>query len=263
MASYNTASGRQATRPDDKSAFCPEYHLSGTRKPLLSGPIWGESPRRRGQIVRRVCEALGAAYGTPRLGNPKRPVDDLVYIMLSNKTAPRTAARVYSRMKQRFPSWQHLLDVRPSALRSLLRPAGLSRVKSTQLRRAVQKIVSDFGRCSLHDLASRPVEDAEAYLTSLPGVSLKVAKCVVMYTLGAHVLPVDAHVHRVAGRLGWTARKRADQCHEELELLVPPHRRFGLHVGCVSHGRKVCRPARPLCEMCCIRAYCRYTQADG
>lgn len=237
--------------------------MRGARKPVLSGPIWAESARRRAQVVRRVCEALGAAYGTPRLGNPRKPLDDLVYIILSNKTAPHTAARVYSRMKQRFPSWQGLLRVRPSALRSLLKPAGLSRVKSTQLRGAMRKIDCDLGRCSLHDLGSWPVGDAEAYLTSLPGVSLKVAKCVVMFTLEGQVLPVDAHVHRIAGRLGWTMRKRADQCHEELELLVPPHRRFGLHVGCVSHGRRVCRPARPLCEMCCIRAYCAYTKPNG
>ncbi len=32
-----------------------------------------------------------------------------------------------------------------------------------------------------------------------------------MYTLNAQVLPVDVHVHRVAGRLGWTKRKRADR----------------------------------------------------
>lgn len=43
------------------------------------------------------------------------------------------------------------------------------------------------------------------------GVSLKVAKCVMMYALGAEVLPVDCQFHRVTKRLG------------ELEAMVLPN----------------------------------------
>jgi endonuclease-3 len=81
---------------------------------------------------------------------------------------------------------------------------------------------------------------------------------VAMYTMGAKVLPVDAHVHRVATRLGWTARKRADQCHEELEFVVPPNWRYVFHVGCVLHGRSICRPKQPRCLKCCVNRYCEY-----
>ena len=90
----------------------------------------------------------------------------------------------------------------------------------------------------------------------LDGVSEKVAKCVMMYTLGFDVLPVDVHVHRVATRLEWTNRKRADQCHEELEALVKPRYRFAFHVDCICHGRAVCRPKNPRCNDCVIRRYC-------
>lgn len=232
-------------------------------KVVLSGTIWREPPRRRGQAVRRVCEWLLATYGLPRLGNPKRPLDDLIYIILSNKTSPATAKRAFIAMKRRFTPWDAMLRARASTVRSLLKPAGLSEVKSSQLRRALRKIARDFGRCSLNRLAKWPADDAQEYLTSLPGVSEKVAKCVMIYTLGAQVLPVDAHVHRVAGRLGWTARKRADQCHAELEALVPSARRHGFHVGCVLHGREVCRPTNPQCRCCCICRYCRYNQNHG
>lgn len=227
-----------------------------------SGPIWRYSPRRRAQIVRRVCEALEGEYGCPRLGNPCRPVDDLVYIILSNKTTPATATEVYRSLKRRFPSWEHLLDARADTVRRLLRPAGLSAVKTRQIRAALRQVRRDFGAVSLAKLQGRSSPEAEEYLVSLPGVSHKVAKCVLMYTMGAAVLPVDAHVHRIATRLGWTARKRADQCHSELQALVAEHHRHAFHVGCVVHGRAVCRPTDPGCGTCCIQRHCKYPEPN-
>jgi len=223
-----------------------------------TGKIWNLSAACRSQIVRRVCETMGREYGRRRFGNPKNPIDDLVYIVLSNKTGPEVARQAFRELKHRFASWDRLLDVRLSEVRRLLRPAGLSDIKSRQLRGALRKIRGDFGRCSLSPLKSLTAKQAEAYLISLQGVSEKVAKCVMMYTLDFEVLPVDAHVHRIAGRLGWTMRKRADQCHQELEALVKPHYRFGFHVGCIAHGRTICRPKEPQCESCVIRRSCMY-----
>ena len=205
-----------------------------------------------------VCGALEDAYGASRLGNPKQSVDDLVYVIASNKTTPRMARATYRRLKEKYRTWDEVLASPFRLLLSILKPAGLSRVKGGQLRAALRKIKGDFGRCDLRPLRRKPELEVYAYLTGLPGVSDKVAKCIMMYTMDAKVLPVDAHVHRVATRLGWTARKRADQCHEELESVVPPEWRYAFHVGCVLHGREICRPENPACDRCCINRYCEY-----
>lgn len=220
--------------------------------------IWNVSPRHRAQSIRRVCEAIELEYGRPRFSNPESPIDDLVYIVLSNKTAPETTKKTFRKLKLRFPEWDEMIDARLSQVRRLLKPAGLADVKSRQLRSALRKIRQDFGRCSLQRLKRFSEAEAQEYLTSLAGVSEKVAKCVMLYTLNFDVLPVDAHVHRVASRLGWTARKRADQCHVELESLVKPRYRFAFHVGCIAHGRSICRPIQPNCERCVIQQYCNY-----
>lgn len=211
----------------------------------------------RNGTVEGVCRALEAKYGRPRLGNPRNPVDDLVYIILSNKTMPATASKVYRELRSRFITWTDFLRVPARTIRGILRPAGLSVVKTSQLRRSLRKIRRDFGGLDLAVLRSWSTSEAEEYLLSLPGVSKKVAKCVIMYTMRGHVLPVDAHVHRIARRLGWTRKRRADQCHEELEAIVPAAARYALHVDCVVHGRLVCRPANPACSDCCIRQYCK------
>ena len=223
-----------------------------------SGAIWQKPCRVRCRTVQNVCETLKRSYGTPRLGNPTDPLDDLVFVILSNKTGPRTARRTYKALIERFRKWEHLLTEPISEVRRLLKPAGLSSVKSRQLRAAIRSIKNRFGSCDLKALRGKSEREIEMFLVSLPGVSEKVAKCVMMYTLGAKVLPVDVHVHRVAGRLGWTSRKRADQCHEELESLVPPQSRYAFHIDCVLHGRRVCRPHEPLCRDCCINSSCEY-----
>jgi len=223
-----------------------------------TGAIWEKSRRSRAQTVRRVCEALERTYGRPRFGNPEEPLDDLVYIMLSNRTLPEMAQQVYARIQKEFKTWDDVIASPDYLLASIIQSAGLYRIKSTYIRAALEKVRADFGYCDLNYLKDKPVADIQEYLISLPGVSLKVAKCIMMYTMGASVLPVDGHVYRVTQRLGWTRRNRADQCHKELEALVPPKRRFAFHVDCIAHGRTTCRPTNHLCERCPVSNHCLY-----
>ena len=240
----------------------PEKHSTPvTRLPTpfkRTGAIWRIPVPKRALSISRVCSILTRTYGTPRFGNPSDPLDDLIYITLSNKTNPTTARRTYERIRKRFRKWSEILTVPITVLCSLLRPAGLSLVKSRHIRAALRAIERRFGRCDLTPLKQWRPAEAECFLVGLPGVSKKVAKCVMMYTLAMRVLPVDSHVHRVAVRLGWTNRKRADQCHEELEALVPPALRNSFHVCCIAHGRKLCRPSKPLCHLCGIKRYCAF-----
>jgi endonuclease III len=223
-----------------------------------TGVIWRKSPAIRVREVASVCTALSNAYGTPRFGNPTDPLDDLIFIILSNKTGPAAARKTYRDLRRRFPRWDNILSAPLSTLESILKPAGLSAVKSRQIRAALYRIKKEFGRCNLNALKRTSADDAEDFLVGLPGASEKVAKCVMMYTLHLGVLPVDTHVHRISSRLGWTARRRADQCHAELEALVLPALRRNFHVACIAHGRKVCRPRSPQCHDCCINRYCEF-----
>ena len=222
-----------------------------------TGSIWKKLPKARAQIVRRVCKRLEAEYGRPRLGNPAKPLDDLIFILISNRTSPHLTEQTYQQLKKNFPNWENVLESSPSKLRAVLKPAGLSRKKSQQIRSLLRKVKADFGKCSLNTLARWQDDQIHEYLTELSGVSDKVAKCVMLYTLSSDVLPVDVHVYRVSKRLGWTARNRAAQAHEELETLISPSRRFAFHVDCIAHGRSICR-SKPDCQRCPVRKDCEY-----
>lgn len=231
---------------------------SSRRYPELTGTIWRKPIKTRSRTIHRVCVALERLYGLPRLGNPEDPLDDLIFIILSSRTSPAAASATYEVLKREFPTWEQVLQHSPARLRKLLDPIGLSHKRSHQIRSALRRINRDMGSCDLSALRQYDDESIHSYLVSLPGVSDKTAKCVMMYTLGREVLPVDTHVHRVSRRLGWVDRKRADQCHKELEALVPPRLRYVFHITCIAHGRAICRAQRPSCERCAIRRDCEF-----
>jgi endonuclease III len=83
--------------------------------------------------------------------------------------------------------------------------------------------------------------EAETVLTNLPGVGVKTAKCVLMYSLGRALLPVDTHVARVSRRLGLAEVKGDRAFAAAVEGAVPPDCHYDYHVNALQHGREVCR----------------------
>lgn len=223
----------------------------GTTGPRVPSPV----------EVKTVCIRLEAEYSSPRHGNPENPLDDLFYILLSNRTGAVVARRVFRALKRRVGRWDTLGELSQIELRRIISPAGLVGKRRSQMRAIIQRLQKDFGRATLRPLSKWTDAAAEAYLVSLPGVSRKVAKCVMLYGLNRDVLPVDVHVHRVTSRLGWHSHRRADQSHESLERLVPEALRYSFHVNCIAHGRTVCRAGLPSCGVCVIREYCNYFQS--
>jgi endonuclease III len=232
-------------------------YYNGRLRDAPCASIWRKPEERRRRIVDGVSKRLLESFGKPRLGNPKDPVDDLVFLMLSNRTQSRTAKRVFNSLKE-TGTWDVVTRLSPKALEDKIQIAGLAKKRSQQIKMALRRIHVDFGACKLDRLRHWPEAAAQEYLTALPGVSEKVAKCVMMYTLGFDVLPVDAHVFRVSSRLGWTSRCRADQCHADLESLVPRPNRWAFHVNCIVLGRTICTSRIPNCFVCPIKTFCCY-----
>mgnify|MGYP000880158667 CR=1 FL=1 len=213
--------------------------------------------------VRGICRALQREYGSPRHGNPDDPLDDLIYIILSTRTQDRRYGETYLQVKCAFPAWDTVTADRLPELEAILTPGGLGRLKARQIESILARLREDFGQTTLVPLHQMSDGEVEQYLTSLWGVSLKVAKCVAMYTLGREVLPVDVHVHRVAGRLGFRVKKRPDTSQAWIEAAVPPELRYGFHVNAIAHGRAICRPRAPRCTVCCVSSWCQYRRESA
>ena len=128
----------------------------------------------------------------------------------------------------------------------------------------VKRLIKSFGRPTLAPLGRMSDKECEDFLTNLPGVGKKVARCVMLYSLDRQVFPVDSHCWRIAGRLGWNGNgcngsRFSDTAIDYLQDLIPPALRFSLHVNMVSHGRRVCMACSPKCHECVISSYCEKT----
>jgi endonuclease III len=206
--------------------------------------------------IASCCELLAKRYANPRHGNKRDPLDELVYIILSTRTGEAVFRGIYRDLKRAFPTWDDVRGRRVAEFHRILAPGGLSSVKAYQLLGIFAALRAEFGRATLAPLRAMADDEAERFLTSLPGVGKKVAKCVLMYSLDRPVLPVDVHTHRVAVRLGLAAKRRPDTSQDLIEAQVPPELRYGFHVNAVAHGRAICLPRRPMCGSCVLRECC-------
>jgi endonuclease III len=207
--------------------------------------------------ARRICAALERRYGSPRLNNKDDPLDELVFILLSQMTAGPSYERVFDRFKGTLGTWEALLSMSSEEVRVLIADAGLSSQKAPRLIAIAKRLHEDFGAVTLSPLQVADDTSAESYLTSLPGVGRKTAKCVMMYAMGREVLPVDTHVMRVATRLGlFPPNVLGGDVHDHLEAVVRPAERYSFHVNAIAHGREICRARVPACKACPVSSSC-------
>jgi endonuclease-3 len=146
-----------------------------------------------------------------------------------------------------------------SRVAEAIRPGGLAQVKAPRIQAILQDVHARHGRTSLDHLVALEDEPIRQYLRSFPGVGPKTAACVLMFNLGRPVLPVDTHVHRVAGRVGLIGPKTTpDAAHEWLQELLDSDQVYPFHVHFIEHGRRICHARRPGCPRCPLRSECDY-----
>lgn len=215
--------------------------------------------------LREITRALELLHGTPDLGNKRDPLDELVYIVLSRKTREDAYQSTYDELKERFPSWEDLVRAPPRDVEAIVQRGGLGKKKTSSLLGAIQRLVDRFGACTLRPAAKWSDEELEEFLTGLPEISRKSAYCIMMYSMGRSVFPVDTHVGRVLQRVGIykdAGFSLDDLDHKQLQSTladaIPPNLRRSLHINLVVHGRDVCKAVAPACNRCELRRFCSY-----
>jgi len=168
----------------------------------------------------------------------------------------------YTKLIAAYPTFVQLADATEEEIAAVIVRGGLSRQKAHTIKAILARLKSDFGSPTLWPLRKMSDAESESYLESLPGVGRKTARCVMMYSLRREVFPVDSNCWRVCRRIGWVRAMRPDKsCSPKdmnrVQAGIPPNLRHSLHVNFVSHGRVTCLPVGPLCDVCCIRQFCR------
>jgi endonuclease-3 len=204
-----------------------------------------------------VVARLGEYHGKPEWRPHGDAMSELVLTLLSQNTSDHNSGRAFSRLLQRYPTWQSMLEAPVGDIEEAIRPGGLAPTKAPRLQAMLAEIKSRTGGFDLRFLEDLPVGQAREWLRTLPAVGPKTAACVLLFGLGKPGLPVDTHVHRVAIRLGLVGEKLTpDKAQELLEALVPPEQHYLFHVLLIRHGRHTCMARAPACERCPLRDRC-------
>lgn len=209
--------------------------------------------------VAQITRLLEREYKSPRHYNKRNPLNELLFILLSLRTDERVYNKVYRAFKHQYPKWFQVYEDTITNIAENIHSGGLALQKAERIKGALNKIMQDFGSLSLKYIKSYDDEEMEKYLISLPGVGLKTARCIMMYSFERDVLPVDTHTYRISQRLGFINGGVAEQrVHKLMDGIIPRELRYSYHVNCVAHGRAVCKSISPNCNLCVINSYCDY-----
>jgi len=220
-------------------------------------------------LVERIDELLEARYRSADLFNLDDPLDETVFILLSQQTREAIYRPVFADLKRRYPQWADAASAPVRDLQAVLEPAGFQRRKARQLKDLLAR-VEEANRERGTGPAAKPPADltldflssmddraAEHFLTSLPGIGPKSARCVLSYSLDRPAFAVDTHVHRIFERLGVVKSMGRKSDHDPFQDVVPEKMRKRLHINLVHHGREVCRSQHERCGECVLVSFCQ------
>lgn len=205
------------------------------------------------RIATKLEEFLGVPQQAKRL---PAPLDMLIATILSQNTNDKNSHRAYTNLRKRFPRWE---DVAEAPLRSLIaaiKVGGMANQKSVRIQETLHAIKKRYGRYDLSFLKRRMNDEVLDELVLLNGVGKKTAACVLLFSLGRDVFPVDTHVHRICNRLGLAVTRTPEKTFDAMKPLVPKGRGYSFHTNLIRFGRKICRSANPACDICPLYDEC-------
>ena len=213
--------------------------------------------RTRKLTPTRIIELLDGEYGTLPWRPAGDPIAELVLTLLSQNTSDSNSGRAFIRLLNEFPDYESLLDADVKRIEKAIQPGGLAPTKAPRMQEMLREVWTRRGSFDLTFLQDMPLDEARAWLRSLPGVGPKTAACVLLFALGMPALPVDTHVHRVAKRLGLVPEKSTpEQAFELLEPMLKPKQVYPFHIQLIKHGRRTCSARKPKCRECPLARRC-------
>ena len=199
-----------------------------------------------------------------RFGIPERnkkspdPVNLLIATILSQNTNDKNSFKAYNNLKQGFSSWVEVAGLKSSQIEKLIRVAGLGKQKSKAIKNFLSSIIKQRGKVSLDYLSEMKNEEILNELTDYPGIGVKTASCVLLFSLMRNVCPVDTHVHRTLNRIGLVNTTSPEKTFLAITDNIPENTAHSFHTNLIRLGREICKPAKPDCMNCPVKKICKY-----
>lgn len=211
--------------------------------------------------IKRLAVILDREYGKKIWKKSGDPTSVLIGTILSQNTTDHNSHRAFDNLKNKFPSWEEVRKSPVSKIEKAIRTGGLSKIKAKRIKNILNQIHNDDSDLSLSYLKKWKTDKIVNYLRRFKGVGDKTIACVLLFSLGRPIIPVDTHVLRLSRRLGLVPEDTdARKTHILMQKLVPENLVYSLHLNLIQHGRRVCKAQNPGCGECLVYDLCEYEE---
>lgn len=213
--------------------------------------------------IDKINKLLIQHFGIPPKAkkNPT-PLDAIIGTILSQNTNDKNSYQAYRNLKDNFKNWDELTLLKPSQIEKYIRIAGLGKQKSKSIYELLQSLKKQEKSVSLDHIKTKNDSEILEELTSYNGVGVKTASCVLLFSLGRNICPVDTHVHRTLNRIGLVKTNNPEKTFYKILDKIPENTAHSFHTNLIRLGREICKPANPNCLICPLLKICKYEQKN-
>lgn len=217
--------------------------------------------RKSSKYIKSLANLLEKEYGNKVLKPFSDPLSELIATILSQSTSDHNSHRAFRSLKKTFKSWDELRTAPLGKISRSIKVGGLEQVKAGRIKRILNQIHEERGRVTLSFLKRWKTEKIRDYLSGFKGVGEKTIACVLLFSLGRPVFPVDTHILRVSKRLGLIpAKADSKEAHRILQNKIPENLVYSFHLNLIQHGRKICKAGNPSCGECILYRKCKFRE---
>lgn len=172
----------------------------------------------------------------------------LIACILSLRTNDKTTYPATLRMLKlgRTPAAFALISA--NELANAIYPVGFYKNKAEQIVELSKILVERY---------DSKVPDSLDELLKFKGVGRKTANLVLARGFNKPAICVDVHVHRIFNRLGYIKTKNPEETEFALRKKLPKKFWIEINTLFVTHGQNICKPIKPMCNICPIEEYCQ------
>lgn len=171
----------------------------------------------------------------------------LISCILSLRTNDKTTYPATLRMLKLGTTPKDFAKVKVEDLEKAIFPVGFYKNKAGQIIELSKILVEKY---------NSKVPDEIDELVKFKGVGRKTANLVLSRGFNKPAICVDVHVHRIFNRLGYVKTKTPEETEFALRKKLPVEFWIDINTLLVTHGQNVCKPIKPMCNICPIEKYC-------
>jgi len=207
-----------------------------------------EAKKRGALIVDRLKGVYPEAVCALEFGG--EPWKLMVMGRLSAQCTDKRVNEVCRELFSVFPTAEALADGDIAEIERIVRPCGLFRVKSADIKNECIMLRDRFGG---------ELPDTMEELLEFPGVGRKIANLLLGDLYKKPAIVADTHCIRICGRLGFYPEEQKDPVKTEkiMRELVEPAEQSDFCHRIVWFGRETCTARSPKCEECPLADICK------